>query len=224
MSPRPERERVPAPGAEAGPAGDLTSLEQVLVERAQGGDREALRVLLGRHADALFARVIQPRVGDRSTAEDILKATMVTAIEKLHTFRWQGRSVYFWLRQIARNKVIDHHRQGQRRGRLVRALSDEPEVGLGQTPRSGPEAALIAEEERTLNAARIRATLAKLNPRYRRAIELRLLEELPREECARQLEVSVATFDVVFFRAVNAFRRSFGERDEGGRGSADAER
>lgn len=210
MSPRPERESAPAL-REEGTAGDLTSLEQVLVERAQRGDREALRVLLGRHADALFARVIQPRVGDRSTAQDILKATMVTAIEKLHTFRWQGRSIYFWLRQIARNKVIDHHRLGQRTQRLARTLSEEPELTLGQSPRSGPEVALIAEEERALSAARVRATLETLNPRYRQAIELRLLEELPREECAKRLAVSVATFDVVFFRAVNAFRRSFGE-------------
>jgi RNA polymerase sigma-70 factor (ECF subfamily) len=168
-------------------------------------------VLLGHHADALFARVIQPRVGDRSTAEDILKATMVTAIEKLHTFRWQGRSVYFWLRQIARNKVIDHHRRGQRNLKLAQSLAREPELSLAHPSRSGPEAALIAEEERTLNATRIRATLEKLNPRYRRAIELRLLEELSREECAKRLEVSVATFDVVFFRAVSSFRRGFGE-------------
>lgn len=210
MSSNPERGGAPALRGE-GAAGDLVSLEQVLVERAQRGDREALRALLGRHADALFARVIQPRVGDRSTAQDILKATMVTAIEKLHTFRWQGRSVYFWLRQIARNKVIDHHRQNQRRQRLAKSLAAEPEVAIGQPSRSGPEAALIAEEERALNAGRIRATLERLNPRYRRAIELRLLEELPREECAKRLEVTVATFDVVFFRAVNAFRRSFGE-------------
>jgi RNA polymerase sigma-70 factor (ECF subfamily) len=85
--------------------------------------------------------------------------------------------------------------------------------GAGAPARGGPEAALIAEEERRLNADRVRATLEQINPRYRRAIELRLLEELPREECARRLEVALGTFDVLFFRAVNAFRRCYGESE-----------
>jgi len=192
-------------------AAAVISLEEALVRRAQAGDREALRQLLGRHADALFARVILPRVGERATAEDILRATMVTAIEKLGGFRWQGRSIYFWLRQIAANKVIDHHRRNQRTQRLAQSLAAEPEPNPDALSRSGPEAALIAREEQRQNGDRVRAALERLNPRYRRAIELRLLQELSREECAKQLEVTVGTFDVLLFRAVSSFRRSFGE-------------
>lgn len=196
----------------AGPApAEVVSIEEGIVRRAQRGDREALRQLLGQHAEALYARVILPRLGDPSAAEDVLKATMVTAIEKLSTFRWQGRSMYFWLRQIAVNKVIDHHRRNQRAERLARSLAREPEPDPEGMGRSGPEAELIAREERRINAERVRAALEKINPRYRRAIELRLLQELPREQCAQRLEVTVGTFDVLFFRAVNAFRRSFGE-------------
>jgi RNA polymerase sigma-70 factor, ECF subfamily len=189
---------------------EVVSLERALVGRAQAGDRESLRLLLMRHADALYSKVILPRAGDPSTAEDVLKATMVTAIEKIGTFRWQGRSIYFWLRQIAVNKVIDHHRGTQRTWRLAQSLAGEPEPGIA-TPGPGPETALIAAEEQRINSARIGRTLDELPPRYRRAIELRLLQELPREECARQLEVTLGTFDVVFFRAVRAFRRTFGE-------------
>ena len=152
--------------------------------------------------------MILPRLGDPATAEDILKTTMLTAIEKLSTFRWQGRSIYFWMRTIAVNKITDHHRRNQRAQRLAHNLAKEPEPeGLG---RRGAEAELIATEERRINAGRVHAALAALNPRYRRAIELRLLQELSREECARLLEVTVGTFDVLFFRAVNSFRRTFG--------------
>ena len=76
-----------------------------------------------------------------------------------------------------------------------------------------PEAALIAEEERRINAARRDTPLEAINPRYRTAIELRLIEELPREECARRLELTLGTFDVLFFRAVRAFRRKFEESE-----------
>jgi RNA polymerase sigma-70 factor (ECF subfamily) len=55
--------------------------------------------------------------------------------------------------------------------------------------------------------------MGKIADRYRIAIELRLVQELPREECAKQLAVTVGTFDVLLFRAVRAFRKQFGERE-----------
>ncbi|MCK5799163.1 MAG: RNA polymerase sigma factor [Deltaproteobacteria bacterium] len=187
--------------------------EQTLLKRARAGDRSALRDLLAPQTEALFARVILPRTGDRAEAEDILKATMVTAIEKLDTFQWTGRSIYFWLRQIAANKVIDHHRRTQRGRRLADALAREGDL-LAVAPSGflGPEASFLQGEERRLNQERIAGALAKINARYRRAIELRLVEELSREACAEVLDVTVGTFDVVFFRAVRAFRAAFGER------------
>jgi DNA-directed RNA polymerase specialized sigma24 family protein len=39
-----------------------------------------------------------------------------------------------------------------------------------------------------------------------------LVQELPREECARRLGVTIGTFDVLLFRAVRAFRKHFGDR------------
>jgi RNA polymerase sigma-70 factor (ECF subfamily) len=194
------------------PAGEVISLQKAVLARAKAGDREALRLLLVQHADALYSRIILPRTGDPTLAEDILKETMVTAIEKIQTFHWQGRSIYFWLRQIAVNKVIDHHRSSGRASRLAQTLSNEPDADLlAGRMGPGPEAALIAQQERQINARRIRSTLERMNPRYRRAIELRLIEELSRQECARRMEVAIGTFDVLFFRAVKAFRRAFAE-------------
>ena len=196
--------------AEAEAAGAPIALEQALVRRAQRGDRTALRSLLGRHADALYGQVVLPRIGDAATAEDITRATMLTAMEKLHTFRWQGRSIYFWLRQIALNKVIDHHRASQRGQRLARALASESEALGPRMP--GPEAALIAEEERRINRARIDRVLRTINPRDREAIQRRLIDDRSREECARRRAVTVGTFDVLLHRALRAFRKDFGER------------
>ena len=49
---------------------------------------------------------------------------------------------------------------------------------------------LTAEEERRLNQMRIAETLDRISDRYRRAIQLRLIDELPRAECALKMEVS----------------------------------
>jgi len=48
-----------------------------------------------------------------------------------------------------------------------------------------------------------------MNPRYKRAIELRFLEERTRQECADVLEVKLGTFDVVLLRALRAFRKEW---------------
>jgi RNA polymerase sigma-70 factor (ECF subfamily) len=51
--------------------------------------------------------------------------------------------------------------------------------------------------------------LERLNDRYRRAIELRFLEELSRESCAAALDVKLGTFDVLLLRALRAFRKDW---------------
>ena len=185
--------------------------ERRLVERAQAGDRNALRPLFERYAHALYSGVILPRLGDPATAEDVLKDTFVTAIEKIEQFSWQGRSVYVWLRQIAVNKVIDVHRRSSRTGRFLQALTEE--LPHETPPEDAADATLIAEEERQRSRGRIGSALEAILPRYREAIQLRLVEELSREECARRLGVTVGHFDVLLFRAIRAFRREFGERE-----------
>jgi RNA polymerase sigma-70 factor (ECF subfamily) len=54
---------------------------------------------------------------------------------------------------------------------------------------------------------RVGLLVARLHPRYARALTLRVLEERSREECAAALEVSTATFDVVLHRAVAALKK-----------------
>ncbi len=189
---------------------DVLQQEQHLIEEAKRGNLDAMRAILERYASPLYSTVILPRLGDPVTAEDVLRETMVTAVEKIHSFRWQGKSIYAWLRQVAVNKVYDVHRQSKRSQRLVDAIAVELSTETDTDQQA--DAMLMAEEERRLLRIRIDETVEQLPDRYRRAIQLRLVEELSREECARRMEVTVGNFDVVLFRAVRAFRKRFGER------------
>lgn len=196
------------------PAVDAASLERErrLIEEAQRGNLDALRPLLDTYAAPLYANVILPRVGEPATAEDVLRDTFLTAVTKIQSFRWQGHGLYGWLRQIAVNKAYDLHRRSQRQRRLAEALAAE--LAATAPPACGPDALLIARQETAINRRRIAEALARIPDRYRRAIELRLIDELPRDECAATLNVTVGTFDVLLYRAVRAFRRAFGDRDE----------
>jgi RNA polymerase sigma factor (sigma-70 family) len=186
--------------------------EHRLVREAQQGHLDAMRPLLERYAPPLYSTVILPRLGDAASAEDVLRDTLATAVEKIQRFTWQGKSIYPWLRQIAINKVYDVHRQSKRSRRLVDAMVHE--VAASSDPDSHADAQLIADQERRAHKARIDETMQQLADRYRTAIELRLVQELSREDCASRLGVTIGTFDVLLFRAVRAFRKHFGERAE----------
>ena len=185
--------------------------EQRLVEEAQAGHLDAMRPILERYAQPLYGTVILPRLGDTASAEDVLRDTLATAVEKIKRFTWQGKSIYPWLRQIAINKVYDVHRQSKRSRKLADALVHE--IPVESDPASHADAQLIADQERRSHRARIDDTLHQLTDRYRLAIELRLVQELSREECAKRLDVTIGTFDVLLFRAVRAFRKQFGGPD-----------
>lgn len=196
----------------ASDAASVDSLEEERrsIELAQRGNLDAMRPILERYASPLYATVILPRVGNVAAAEDVLRDTMATAIEKIDAFRWQGRSIYVWLRQIATNKAYDVHRRSKRSKKLADAMAAE--LPSESAPEDLPDALMIVDEERLLNRKRIDTTLNRLSDRYRKAIQLRLIDELPRSECAQRMEVTTGTFDVLLFRAVRAFRKSFGNR------------
>ncbi|MBP6630583.1 MAG: RNA polymerase sigma factor [Kofleriaceae bacterium] len=184
--------------------------EQRLIEEAQRGHLDAMRPLLERYAGPLYGAVILPRLGSSAAAEEVLRDTLSTAVEKISRFTWQGKGLFPWLRMIAINKIVDRHRHDARGRRIAEALAREAddEASAG----ASPDALLMAEQDRRLHRSRIDQTLLALPDRYRLAIELRLIEELPREECARRLEVTLGTFDVLLFRAVRSFRKHFGDR------------
>jgi len=194
--------------------------EQRQVEEAQAGNLDAMRPILERYAQPLYGTVILPRLGDVASAEDVLRDTLATAVEKIKRFTWQGKSIYPWLRQIAINKVYDVHRQSKRSRRLADAMVHE--VPVETDPDSHADAQLIADQERASHRERIDEAMSQIADRYRMAIELRLIQELPREECAKRLGTTVGTFDVLLFRAVRAFRKHFGSR-EGAAGEAHGE-
>jgi RNA polymerase sigma-70 factor (ECF subfamily) len=187
--------------------------EQRQVEEAQAGNLDAMRPILERYAQPLYGTVILPRLGDAVSAEEVLRDTLATAVEKIRRFTWQGKSIYPWLRQIAINKVFDVHRQSKRSRRLADAMAHE--VAIETDPETHADAQLIADQERAAHRARIEEAMTHIAERYRVAIDLRLIQELPREDCAKKLGITIGTFDVLLFRAVRAFRKHFGERAEG---------
>lgn len=180
--------------------------ERACVERARKGDRRAFAELYRAHAPRLYARVLMPRLGDASAAEDALSETFRALIEHLPELRADGPSLWPWLCRVAANKALDVHR---RRARTQRALV-QFEGLLGPIEHAlDPGSEHEASSGRAALRARVGQVLETIAPRYRRAIELRFIEDLPRERCAELLEVKLGTFDVLILRALRAFRQAW---------------
>ncbi len=168
------------------------------------GDREAAATLYRWYGDALFREIILPRQPNRELAEDALRDTFRKVLERIDRYTAEpGRSIYFWMRRIAINLVLDGHRAQQR----TRAFEDayEAETRTLAAPDDGGEGAREAEEQRTA----IARALDRIPPRYAEAVRLRMLEELDRETCAARMEVTVGNFDVILHRAMTALRKAW---------------
>ena len=182
--------------------------ERELVERAQAGDRAAFRALYQRFAPAVYRYAIVPTVHDRTLAEDLLADTFVRALENLNRFNWQGRGLLPWLIRIAKNLCLDHLRKSGRVGAWPVGFENLlPDLG-----ELGGEAAVSREQMASVMRERIGLCLGDINPRYRRVVEIRLVQQMPREQAAAEMDVSMGTLDVLLFRACKAFRKVYVQR------------
>ena len=180
--------------------------EKEVVERAQSGDRQAAAQLYHWFGDALYRRVILPRLPVIEQAEDVLRDTFRIAFERIQQFKAIDRSIFFWLRRIAINLVIDTYRRQVRKHKLAeRLLAEDALESITSSPEPAPDQSMIADDTRAL----IEAALKLINPRYALALRLRLLEDRSRSECAEALNITPATFDVLFHRACKAFRGKY---------------
>ena len=188
----------------ADPATELEA-ERLLCERARAGDRDALGTLLRTYGPRLFRSVLLPRLGNRAAAEEALSATYMKVVERFEQFTWQSVGVYPWLRVVAMRVALDQLR-AKKREVLFEPTDIEREIDGAE--RENRDADAIERYDLAVARQRVELLLSRINPRYALAIRLRVLEERSREEAARELDVSVSTFDVVLHRAMAALKKA----------------
>jgi RNA polymerase sigma-70 factor (ECF subfamily) len=184
--------------------------ERALLERARGGDREALGSLLRRHGPRLYRSVLLPRLGSTAAAEDALGQTYLKVVERLDHFTWQGVGFYPWLRTIALHVAIDQLRR-RKRETLFGPEDLEREIETGEREPTTPDA--FEAHDLAQSRKQVLLLLDSIHPRYALAIRLRVLEDQSREASAQALGVSAATFDVVLHRAMAALKKALAARN-----------
>ena len=123
--------------------------------------------------------------GESSEAEDITSETFVRSWAKRDSIRTETLKAYLFA--IARNAFLERRRKTKRGTALSEGLPD---------PAPGP----AARAERSLALHRIREFLQTLPETDRTAFILRVQHELPCDEIARILSLSVSTAKVKIHR------------------------
>ncbi len=190
------------------PADSPTDLE--LLTRARGGDERALADLYERHVDGLWA-FVHYRVGrDPALCEDVVQATLLSALEPdSPAFDPERGSLRSWLCSCSRNVIRKHLREHGR----ARELSDTWEridatlVQVFQNLERQPlgDEVLARAETRDL----VNMTIAHLPDSYRDALERKYVQGHSLRELAEWLELSESATKSLLARARRAFRDSF---------------
>lgn len=193
---------------------EADALDKGLVERAQAGDRGALGELLHKYGPGLYRSVLLPRLGSETAAKEALAETYAKVVANIGKFVWQNVGFYPWLRTVALRIALDQLR-AKKRLVLFEADDLEREVDAAQTA-TPVDQQVSDQRDREAARRKVEEALAKINPRYARAIRLRVLEERSREEAAAELEVTPATFDVLLHRSIASLKKALGGGEDRG--------
>ena len=175
--------------------------------RLKAGDRHAAAQLYTWFGSILYRQTILPRIPIVEKAEDVLRDTFRILFEQIERFEYRGEiSIFFWLRRIAINLVVDAYRKEKRQRDIAERILAQD--ALDQVVGTGPESVQDTLERADVRLL-IEGAFLKINSRYAQALRLRLLEDRTRAECAAHFELEIGAFDVLFHRACKAFRDNY---------------
>ncbi len=193
---------------------DNSSDISLLIERAAGGDQDAMNELFEQHRARLKKMVrmrLNRRLQGRVDDSDVLQDAYVEAAKRLPDYLSNPRAPFFlWLRQITSQKLIDIHRYhlgaqardsgvevALHRGRIPMATSISLAAQLLGRLTSPTQAAVKAETRIALQEA-----IGGMDDMDREILSLRHFEQLSNQEAADELGIETATASKRYRRAL----------------------
>ena len=173
--------------------------DQLLVERVQGGDRQAFNLLVAKYQRRLM-RLVSRLVHDPAEAEDVVQESFIRAYRGLRHFRGDA-AFYTWLYRIAINTAKNAMSNQGRRVPTSTELDVERAEALGDDEHlrdiNTPEGVLASKQI----ALAVSAALDSLPLELRTAIVLRELEEMSYEQISEVMACPIGTVRSRIFRA-----------------------
>jgi RNA polymerase sigma-70 factor (ECF subfamily) len=176
-------------------------LDQVLVERAQQGDKRAFELLVIKYHRRL-GRLLSRMVRDAAEVEDITQEAFIKAYRALPGFRGES-AFYTWLYRIgvntAKNYLVARKKQPSSSDVLAEDVEDYDDSD-GLRDIATPDAELQSKQI----AQAVNEAVDALPEELRTAITLREIEGMRYEEIAQLMDCPIGTVRSRIFRAREA--------------------
>ncbi|WP_206239221.1 RNA polymerase sigma factor [Novosphingobium terrae] len=169
-----------------------------LMRKAQDGDGQAYRLLLGSMMPAIQS-LVRRRVFDEALAEDVVQDTMMTLHRVRHTYD-PARPMMPWIAAIAATRAVDALR---RQGRVQRReIWDETVLAMELDPDAS------ARMEDFAVQGEVSHLLSSLPARQRQAVEMVKLQEMSLDHVAQATSQSVPALKALLHRAFAKLRQN----------------
>ena len=155
--------------------------EDVLL--AQQGNEAAFARLYNKYAHRVAKHIFR-YTKDHYETEDIVQEAMLHAYHKIGTFRGDCK-FYSWLTRIAINDSMNHYVKLRRRPPMDDVQADTVDWSHNETP----DALFETEEMRR----RLEDGFENIMPEFSQALQMRLRHEMPYDDIAAELDLSVGT-------------------------------
>jgi RNA polymerase sigma-70 factor, ECF subfamily len=192
-----------------------------LLRIAGEGDGNAINRLMDRHRESVRQMIrmrMDRAVSARVDASDVVQDVLLEASQRLRDYvRDPAMPFHLWLRQLAKDRLIDMHRR--HRGAQRRSVDREQRISPASPEESGLNlAGVLPDEQLTPAAASIRreleerflAALEQLNDDDRDIVLMRHHEHLSNSEVATALNLTPAAAGMRYLRALRRLRDVLG--------------
>lgn len=169
--------------------------DRTLVHAFLAGQREAFDVIVERHRRHVY-QLCYRFLGNHEDASDLTQDVFVRAFKGLRNFKGDA-ALGTWLYRVGVNTCLNRIALKQPRLETI-----EPEQHVDQRHPDAHE--LVAREER---AVVVRRAIARLPPKQRATLVLRIYQEMSHEEIAAVLGSSEGAVKANFFHALGKLKR-----------------
>ena len=185
----------------------MANTEIFHMERLAQGDNAAFGLILERYKNRIFG-IIYRYIRDRSLAEDLAQEVFIRIYNARKTYTPTAK-FSTWVYKITSNLCLNEIRKQKTAGRVL-SLQDiasdgehERINGIANGKTSAPHEGL----ERDELAGQVRMVIDELPEQQRMAVILRRFEDLPYQEIAEAMELSVSAVKSLLSRARENIRK-----------------
>ena len=173
-----------------------------LMLRVRNGDASAMEMLVRKHQNSVYATVAR-MLNNGPETEDIAQQVFIRILNGAGNYEPSARFTT-WMFTILRNLVFNEVRQKRKPTTSADAMEEEGGMAVFLEPSQAPDEAL----EHTELQHAVDAAIAALPEKARLAVQLRRFENMPYEEIARALDMTVPATKSLLFRARNMLKES----------------